>query len=118
MVPLVDWPGGRHPGIKFDFPESALIAGDILSQYRRQRFGLLRTQIDPLKVADVDLVFAVLLQRAEGEKEIPDADSHLHTVGVILAIFGRVDQIDLRLGRSRHDVSSVAGGETNRQSEA
>src|SRR5579864_2938716 len=87
----------RHSGIQFDLAEGALIARDILLQNRHQRLGLLRAQVDALKVSDFHLSFALLLQSTENQKEIPDIHSYLDAVGVALAIVRCVHQPDVGL---------------------
>ena len=94
---LVHRPGSRHTGIKLDLAECAFVAGDVLLQNRHQCFGLLRAQIDALKILYLDLAFALLLQGSEDQKEIPDIDSHLHAVGIGLTILRGVHQLDIGL---------------------
>src|ERR1700739_2425491 len=76
----------RHARIQFDLAKGAFVPGYILLQEAEQRLGLLRAQIDSLKVTDVDLGLCLLLQRAEDQEKIPYVDAHLHAVGIILAI--------------------------------
>jgi hypothetical protein len=39
-----------------------------------------------LEIADLDLRFTLLLQRAENEEKVPDVYAHLHAVRIILAV--------------------------------
>ena len=102
---------GRHPGIKFDLSESALVARHVLLKNRGERLGLLRAQVDPLKVLQLHLCFTLLLQGSEDQKEIPDIHADLHTVRVILTVVGGVHQFNIRLLLRRvcHKALSVMG---------
>ena len=95
-------PAGAHPRVEFDFAESGLVAGDVLLQQPEQSLGLLRAQVDALKVANLDLGFALLLHSAKDEEEIPHIHSHLHTVGIGFPILGRIGQLDVGLWRNTH----------------
>src|SRR5689334_8095244 len=106
---LVDRAGSHHTRIQLDFTKRALVTGNILLQDRGQRFGLLRAQINTLEIADFHLGFALLLQRTEYQKEIPDIDSYLHAVGIVLAVFAGIDQLDVGLRWIRHREVSLAG---------
>ena len=112
---LVDRAGSHHTRIQFDFAKCALVPGDILLQDRRQGFRLLRAQIDALKIVDLHLGLALLLQGTEYQKEIPDIHSHLHAVGIVLTIFGRIDELDIGLRWVRHSsqCNGVAVGKQN-----
>jgi hypothetical protein len=83
-------PGRIHARIEFDLAKRAFVSGNILLQEAKQRLGLLRTQVDALKILDFNLALALLLKRSENQEEIPDVDSHLHAVGVGFAIIGRI----------------------------
>src|SRR5260370_40272961 len=98
----VDRTGRTHARIKLDFAERALVTGDVLLQESEQSLCLLGTQIYPLEVADLDLGLSLLLQSAEDEKEIPDVHAHLHAIGIVLFIVGRIVKLDVRLGRNAH----------------
>lgn len=82
--------------------ERALVARDILLQQPEQSLGLLRAEVDTLKVANLHLGFGLLLQGAEDHEEVPDIDSHLHAVGVGFAVIGSIDQLDVGLCRNTH----------------
>jgi hypothetical protein len=97
-----------HARIEFDFSESAFVTDDILLENVEQGLGLLRAQIDSLEIIDFYLGLALLLQGAESEKEIPYVHPHLHAVGVVFAVFGSVDELDIRLSWVRHRWISVA----------
>lgn len=103
----MDRAGNRHARIKFDLTECAFVSGDVLLQDGEQSFGLLRAEINPLKILNFDLIFGLLLQRAENEEEIPDVDAHLDAVGVGLAVLGSVDQLDIGLSWDCHTTISV-----------
>jgi len=96
---------GGHTRVELDFAECVFVAGDVLLQKSEQGLGLLRAEIDALKIANVDLVLTLLLQGAEGEEEIPDIHTHLHAVGVGLAIVGGMDDFDVGLRWESHNLA-------------
>src|ERR1700684_837885 len=79
-----------HTRVELDLPESALVAPYVLLEKAQQRLSLLRAQINSLEVLDLHLGFCLLLQRAKDQEEVPNIDSHLHAVGIILAVAGVV----------------------------
>ncbi len=81
---------GSHARVQFDLTECRFVAGDVLLQKAEQGFGLLRAQIDALKIADFHVSLGLLLQCAEDEKKVPDIDAHLHAIGITLAVGGIV----------------------------
>src|SRR6266851_266278 len=91
-----------HARIELDFAECAFVTGDVLLQESKQSLCLLRAQVDALEVADLDLGFGLLLQRAEDEKEVTDVHTHLHAIGVVLLVVGGIVQLYVRLGRNAH----------------
>jgi hypothetical protein len=91
-----------HSGVEFDFAKCGFVASNVLLKQAEQRFGLLRAEINPLEIANLYLCFGLLLHGAEGEEKIPDVDAHLHAVGIVFAIIGRIAQLDLRLWRKAH----------------
>ncbi len=88
--------------VEFDLAERAFVANDVLLEKSQQGLGLLRAEINALKVANLDLGFGLLLKSAEDEKEVPDIHTHLHTIGVRLPIVGAVGQLDVRLCWKAH----------------
>ena len=99
---LVHRPRRVHPRVEFDLSERTFVTGDILLQKPEQCLGLLRTEVDALEVANLDLIFGLLLQGAEDHEEVPDIHPHLHAVGIGFAVIGRIDQLDVRLCRKAH----------------
>src|SRR6202034_553238 len=99
LVHLSPW---AHPRVQFDFAESSLIAGDILLQQSEESLGLLGAQIDALKVAQLDLRFALLLHRSKDKEEVPYIHAHLHAVGIGFPIVGGIGQFDIGLWRNTH----------------
>src|ERR1017187_8544470 len=91
-----------HPRIEFDLPEGGLVAVDILLQQSEQSLGLLRAEVNALKVADLDLTLTLLLHGAKNEEEIPYIHSHLHAVGIGFPVVGGIGQLDIGLWRSAH----------------
>ena len=99
--------GSRSARIKLDLPKRALVIRNILLQDREQRLGLLRAQINALKISHFHLIFRVLLHGAEHEEKVPDIHSHLHAVGVSLSIFGSIDDVEIWLRGIHHGAHSV-----------
>ena len=95
-------PPGTHARVQFDFAERRFVAGDVLLQQSQKRLGLLRAEIDALKVTNLHLSFALLLHRAEDQEEIPNVDSHLNAVGIRFPIIGGVSKLDIGLWRNTH----------------
>jgi len=114
---LVYWAGSSHAWIEFNLAKSAFITGHVLLQDGRQRLGLLRAQVDALKIQDFDLILGLLLERAEHQKKIPDIDSYLNAIGVALPVFRTIDQLDVGLRWNRHRVHSVMGIRQGNQAE-
>ena len=95
----------HHTRIEFDLAKGALVSGNVLLQESEQGLRLLRAEIDPLEILDLDLRFGLLLQGAKHKEEIPDVDAHLHAVGVALAIIFGVDQLQIGLRWNRHTLA-------------
>ena len=68
----------------------------ILLQDVEQRLGLLRADIDALKVVDRDVIRRRLVHPAEHQEEVPQVHADLHAVGIVLAILRGVDELNLR----------------------
>jgi len=100
--------GREGPGIEFELAECALIAAYVLLQNGHECFGLLRAEVHALEVLDLDLGLALLLHGSEDQEEIPNVDSDLHAIGVVLAILGGIDEFDVRLDWDRHRLLSLA----------
>ena len=105
----VNGTGGMHARIQLNFAERILVLCDILLQNRQQGLGLLRAHIDTFKVGDLDLAFGLLLQSSEDKKKIPDADSYLHAISVILAVVGCAHELNIGLHRRVHSRDSLTG---------
>ncbi len=99
---LVNLAAGSHARVKFDFAEGGFVAVDVLLQQSEQRLGLLRTQVDALKITDLDLSFTLLLNGAKNEEKVPDIHSHLHAVGIGFPVIGSIGQLDIGLRRNAH----------------
>ena len=95
-------PSGSHARVEFDFAEGGFVAVDVLLQQSEQRLGLLRTQVDALKITDLDLSFTLLLNGAKDEEKVPDIHSHLHAVGIGFPVIGSIGQLDIGLWRNAH----------------
>jgi len=93
----------RSARVELDFAEGAFVVGDVLLEQRHERLGLLRAQINSLEVMKFDLRFRALLHGAEDEKEVPDIDANLHAIGVGLAVFGRLNELNIGLILRVHD---------------
>src|SRR5579863_4684265 len=97
MPTLMHRPARPHARIELDLSKCAFVAGDVLLQKSKQCLGLLRTQINALKIADFYLRFGLLLQGSEHEEEVPYVDPHLNTVRVVFPVVGAAYQLYIRL---------------------
>src|SRR5476649_438352 len=69
LIDLLLLRGGA--GIKLDFSERAFVLTHVLLQDGQQRFGLLRTEIDPLKVLHFDVLLVHRLQASKHQQKVP-----------------------------------------------
>ena len=76
--------------------ECLFILRQILTQQVPQRFGLLRTQIDPLEISQHHFLGGILPGSAKNQQKIPYAGPHLHAVGVAVPIILCLNNIDIR----------------------
>src|SRR5439155_6744369 len=104
---LVDGAARGHSWIKLDFTERAFVAHHVLLQYRQQRLGLLRAEIDALKVMHFYLGLTLLLQSSEHQKKIPHIHSYLHAISVRLAVLRAVHQLCVGLHWFVHSAKSL-----------
>src|SRR5579859_2591503 len=90
LVGLVDGALGEVGNLRLqvEFPEGLFVLGEILAEHVPQGFGLLWAEEDSLMVLDAQLVGRLGTGLAEDEVKIPDADPHLHAVGIGVAISG------------------------------
>jgi hypothetical protein len=104
-------PRGRlHSGIELDLAECALVVRHVLVENRGKGLCLLRAQINPLKVAHLDLTLRLLLHGSEDEEKVPNINTHLHAVGIGLAVVGGANDIKIWLCRINHTAHSLAEG--------
>ncbi len=101
--------GAGDFGIELDFAKRGFVIRHVLVEDRRQRLGLLRTQVNALEVSHFNLIFGLLLHGAEHQKEVPDVDPDLYAVGVGFAIVGSVDDGEIRLCGNDHTADSLSG---------
>src|SRR5579864_6380361 len=94
---LMHWSLRHHTRIEFDLAKGALVSGNVLLQESEQGLRLLRAEVDPLEILNLNLRLGLLLEGAKYEIEIPDVDAHLHAVGVALAIIFGIDQFQIGL---------------------
>src|SRR5579864_4707651 len=88
-----------------DLAESGLVLVDVLLQHVQKRFGLLRADVDALKVLDGDVIGSSLVHTAEQKEEIPQVYAHLHAVRVAFTVIGRAIELDFGSRRLRHSFS-------------
>ena len=88
--------------LKIQRPKSLFILRYVLSQHIQQCLGLLRAYVDSLEIMDGDTVRRGLVDSAEHQEEVPEIDPDLYAVGVILAVFGTIHQLNLSSGLLRH----------------
>src|ERR1039457_6377963 len=67
----------RSARIEFDLAKCGFVIRHVLLQERHQRLRLLRTQINPLKIVELNLGFRALLHSAKDEEEIPHVNPDL-----------------------------------------
>jgi hypothetical protein len=72
--------------VQRDRPECLLVLGHVVSKDVEQSFGLLRAEIDSLKVFHLDLIGRRTAQSAEDEHEVPHRETNLNAVGVGVAV--------------------------------
>ena len=68
----------RDVRIELDFTECAFILADVLLQDGQQCLGLLRTQVDALKVLDLYFLCVHWLQTAKNQQKVPHAHADLY----------------------------------------
>jgi hypothetical protein len=88
--------------VQLDFAEGTFVARYILLKKSKQGLGLLRAEINALKISNLYLSFALLLQGPKDHEEIPDIHSHLHAIGVGFAVVRSTAELDVRLWRNAH----------------
>ena len=88
--------GTRLSGVRVevDLAEGVLVLGDVLLEYAKQGLGLLGTQVDSLKVANLDALGRGLVHRAEHQHEVPDVDADLNAVGIGFAVVVALNEIE------------------------
>lgn len=91
-----------------------LVLGEILAKHTQKCLGLLRTQVNTVAILYRDLIWRLLMNDAEIQKEIPNAYAHLNAVGIGFAIIRRFTDLDPGLGRAAihcaYRVSQNPGG--------
>ena len=90
---LLDHRHRRACGSSLISPKAGFVLLDVLIEHIRQSLGLLRAEEHALKIVDRDAVGSGLIDGAEHQKEVPQADAHLHAVGVAFAIIGGVREL-------------------------
>src|ERR1700693_4067008 len=90
--------------LKRESAESLFVLGNVLPKDIQESLGLLGAKVNGLVVANGDLIGAFAGGVAKNKLKIPDAHAHLHTVGVGLAVVGRLGQVQVGLLRGwTHD---------------
>src|SRR5437763_1814427 len=88
---------GAGSRLELDFTKCGLILRDVLLQYVQQRFSLLWAEINTLKIVDIHVIRRGLIDHTEQQQKIPKVNANLDAIRVALAVFGCVNQLDLRL---------------------
>src|SRR5262249_23725370 len=81
---------------------SRLILIHVLLQHVQKSLGLLWADVNPLKILNRNLVRGSLIDAPGQQQEIPQIHANLDAVCIVLAIFRRISELDLRSGRLRH----------------
>src|ERR1041385_6953808 len=92
----------RDNGVKLDLPKRAFILPDVLLQNCEQSLGLLRAEIDALKVLHLNFLCCHGLQATKNQQKVPHAYADLYRIGVSIAVIGGVDQANVGLLRNCH----------------
>src|SRR6476660_1325413 len=92
-------------GIELDFAERAFILAHVLLQDGQQRLGLLRAEIDSLKILHLDFLRCDRLQASKEQQNVPYAHADLYGVGVAVTVGGRINQADVGLLGNRHGIA-------------
>lgn len=103
----MDGPARHHSGIKFDLAKCVLITHYVLLQNGEQRFCLLRTEVNSLKILYLNLGLALLLKSAENQEKIPHIHAYLNAVRIGFPVIRGVNHLDIGLSRNRHKPCSV-----------
>jgi hypothetical protein len=74
------------------------ILRQVLAQQVPQSFGLLRTQINPLKIPQDHFIGQILPGSAEDQQKVPYTGAHLHAVGIAIPIIRGLNNVDIRRG--------------------
>ena len=98
-----------HSWIELDLTKRAFVICDVLVKDCCQCLGLLRAQINSLKIADLYLVLRLLLHRAEDDEKVPDVYPDLHAVGIGFPVLVSVHNGEIRLSRIDHHGSQCNG---------
>lgn len=84
-------------GLQIQRAEGLLVLRDVLPQHIPQRLCLLGAEKNRLVVANRNLVGAFTGSESKDQLKVPNADAHLHAVGVAFAVIGCLGKIQLRL---------------------
>src|SRR6185437_1269697 len=87
--------GKRLLGLQINSPEGLLILRQVLSQQIPESLGLLRTDIDSLKVSQDDFVGGILAGGAKHQHKVPYTGPYLNAVGIAVAIVLRLNDVDI-----------------------
>ena len=72
---------------------------DVLGQHEMQRLGLLRAHVHAHERGERNFAASTDSKPPELEEEVPNADVHLHAIGIVLPVFIGPHYADLvRLG--------------------
>ena len=66
--------------------EGLLILCEIVSEYIAESLGLLGTEVDTLKIFNLNFFCGFLAHSSEYKKEIPDTHADLHAIGITLVV--------------------------------
>ena len=84
---LLNYAGVRRVRIELDLAEGPFVLRDVVFEKIEQRLGLLRAEVNALKMAQLNFVGGLLVNQPELQEKVPEIDTYLNAVGVVLAVF-------------------------------
>src|SRR5580658_1092808 len=67
---------------QLDLSKRRFVLAHVLLQYVQQGLGLLRADVNALKILDGHVISSALIHHSEGDQEIPERHANLNAVGI------------------------------------